>query len=80
MSTSLYYKPVLPQKYKCLPDSIKYVLKERYNLEDGASILDSKDLDYLRGVRDAMHSEDKLNMDRLISAINRYEKVEIWVG
>jgi hypothetical protein len=76
MSTSLYFKPVLPEKYKALNDTLKYILKEKFDLNQGTVRLTRNHLEYLNGLNDAKVP----GADILIKNINQYDAVDIWIG
>lgn len=79
MSQSLYWRPAKPRKESSLPDTLKLILKKRYETLDCANendVLDAGALPYLEGLADAGVDGAK----ELIAAIKRHEQVEIWIG
>lgn len=85
MSFGLYWEPVKPVKGTQLPTELKYVMARRYMGHDGSlkseTYLDSSDLSYLRGVRDATSSaEVQEGVDELIAALDVHDEVRVWIG
>ena len=76
MSTTLYYEIVMPLVEKWLPDKLKWVLKDKYDIEQGKYRLKERDIDYLSGLRDAGMKE----VEKLISGIKKYGEVDIWIS
>lgn len=81
MSKNLYWKPVLPNKKYDLPDMLRYVIAKKIWGNDGTLTSEGIELDssivlYLEGLRDA----GVAGAEELIEAINKYEKVEIWIS
>lgn len=75
MSKSLCWEPILPHKYKTLPDELKFILRDKYSLEDGGSKLNSASIPYLEGLKDA----NIKGADELINAINKYGNISIYL-
>jgi len=75
MSSSLYYRRVVPVKGICLSSDLKFILKKIYDLENGPTTLNSMALDYLHGLNDA----GIVDAEKLIAAIEKYDEVEIYL-
>ena len=75
MSNSLYYEIVQPSHEKDLPDELKRILTERYELQNGKYRLNSTSLDYLQGLLDA----NIPGVNKLIDAIEKYDAVDIFL-
>jgi len=75
MSTSLAYRPVVETAPKTLSDELKYILRDKYNLNDGFIILTSEHIPYLEGLSDAKIRD----ADKLIQAIIKHSKIELFL-
>lgn len=75
VSRNLYYKIVKPIKKIDLDDQLKFVIRERYGLEEGSYRLTEHNIDYLNGLKDAGIKD----ADKLISAIQKHEEIDIWL-
>ena len=53
MSSSLYYKIIVPNEGVCLSNKLKYILKDHFNLGEGPHTLKFEDKAYLQGLADA---------------------------
>ena len=74
MSTGLYWEPTRPTKGKHLSDQLKFALRNRHDEIWVKMNLDTADLSYLEGLRDA-GINDAIN---LIDAINKYGSIKLW--
>ena len=72
MSSTLGWIPKKPKDFKWLNDDIKYVMRKRYG-DPIHTVIDSSQLDYLRGLRDSGFNE----AEKLINAIDKYGEIEI---
>ena len=79
MSTTAYWKPVVPQRGPILSDEIKCKIARRYLDHDGSlcgSIeLDSSALGWLEGLRDGGVKDAQT----LIDAIEKHDEIEVWL-
>ena len=76
MSNSLQYKIIVPEEPGYLPDELKYILREKYELGQGVYQLKYTDRDYLQGLSDAGIDGAK----ELLDHMNKGETIEIWIG
>lgn len=76
MSSTLYYRPIVPQKDKYCGDQLKQILIERFRLIEGPSKLDTSHIDYLNGLVDAGITD----ASKLLDEIARHGKIEIYLG
>jgi hypothetical protein len=75
MGTTLYFRPVLPKTEKALDDRLKYILKEKFHIDQGTVRLNRSNLDYIQGLSDAgVPGASYLN-----NAILKYEAVDVWI-
>jgi hypothetical protein len=79
MSTTAYWKPIVPKKGKCLSDTIKRQIARRYMDHDGSLsgsvILDSTHNDWLQGLLDAGVDDAGI----LLDAIAKHSEIEVWL-
>jgi hypothetical protein len=81
VSSSLFWKPVIPQRENTLPDNLKYILGKKYWNHDGTLtspplVLDEDNLEYLSGLVDAGVE----GAEELVEAIRKHGRVEIWIS
>lgn len=77
MSTNLYWQRKQPVKGQIAGDRLKHILREKFTrLETGAIEMNSADMCYLAGLRDA-GVEDA---EKLMQAIERYGTLELWIA
>lgn len=85
MSTTLYWKPVRPEKPNTLGDQIKYILAKVYWDHDGTCYgeevtITTDVLGYLSGIRDGSRDKEvKRDCDMLIKVIQQYGSIRIWI-
>lgn len=79
MSSSLYAQPFRPKKGKCLSDSLKFALRNRYEIGNSSkpNIFNQTDLPYLQGLYDA-GLKDAMELIDLIQK-HKDEGVEVWL-
>lgn len=75
MSSTLYWIPVAKREGYDLPDALKFILRERYSLDHGETVLDSGALNYLQGLSDAKVD----GAEDLIKAIQKYNEVKLYL-
>jgi len=73
MSSSLVFRPVIQQEDVYLNDRIKHILQKKYDQTVIDTIMDSGDIDYLKGLRDAGVEGAKT----LIDAVNEYGRIHV---
>ncbi len=65
MSSTLYWSPVEPPKGKHLKDSLKYILRQRFDCGHVDHQMDESDINYLEGLVDAGLKEAKPLLDAI---------------
>lgn len=73
MSSSLYWKPIVPQQEERLDDQLMFTLRKRCDGCIHGIIMDDSDLSYLRGLRDAGIKD----AETLIEAIEVHGQVQL---
>jgi hypothetical protein len=73
MSSNLYWEPTQRPK-KDLPDALKFALRKRASDGHVEMVMDTNDLQYLYGLRDA----GVKGADDLIEAIQKHGEVRVW--
>lgn len=79
MSASLVFEPVRPTKYTVLGDKLKFIFREKYSLGDGINTLGSSSIPYLEGLKDMSDEQTAKDVQKLISAIEKWGEVNIWL-
>lgn len=79
MSTSLVFRPVEPPKYKTLPYELKFIFKDKFELDNGTARVDVSFIPYLEGISDASTEDIKKGIMSLIESIKKYGAVDIWL-
>ena len=76
MSATLAYQPVIPPKHKTLGDDLKFILKQKFHLEEGAQRLKKSDIPYLQGLFDAGIKDAIILIDNL----NKHGEVDVFLS
>ena len=77
MSSSLLWKPVIPEKGHSLSTDLKFLLRKKYgSIVD--IVLDDSDILYLSGLRDASSKTIKKEIQTLINAIEKVGRIKVW--
>ncbi len=74
MSKNLQYKIIVPIEKTCLPDELKFILRRRYELDQGPHRLKYEDRCYLQGLADA----DIDGAEKLLSLLDENRTIEIF--
>ena len=79
MSTTAYFRPVLPKKGTARGSQLKYLLAKKHLDHDGSLCgkfqLDNTALEYLNGLKDAGVPD----ANKLIEGIEKHELIEIYL-
>ena len=75
MSKNLFCIAVKPVEATDLSDKLKYILRTKFDLEDGPYVLKWEDKEYLNGLNDA-GIEDA---DTLLEMMEKHDKIEIFL-
>ena len=74
MSSNLEWKPVIRKRGNPLSDELKFAMRNRDQINDQVNdILNSVDVPYLEGLRDAGIKDAQ----KLIDAINKHKEIEV---
>lgn len=76
MSKNLKYRIIVPIEPTCLPDKLKFILRDKYELDQGPHQLKYENRDYLQGLSDAGID----GAQELLDHMNQNRTVEIWEG
>lgn len=77
MSSTLYWRPVVPTDHESLSDSFKLAIVAAAT--DGEIRLAHEALGYLRGMKAAGSADVKKDCDTLIEAIEKHGEVVLWL-
>ena len=76
MSSTLKWEPVV-DRGKSLSLDVKFLLRD-YLGKSIDSFLDSGDIKYIEGLRDASKDPIKKELQKLLDAIEKYKQIRIW--
>jgi hypothetical protein len=76
MSSNLFWEPLSPPHRHYLATTLKFILRRKYG-EPLDCTLSADDMPYLQGIRDAGNAEAREDVQYLIKAINRFEKIRV---